>query len=579
MAGLQHELQLGWQRYRAAIVAIALLSAVLNVLLLGGSVYLLMIYDSVLPSHSIPTLLALFALVTLVYVFQGLFEHYRQRILAMLGTELDRRLGVRVQRAMGEMALRTGRIAGDGLTPMRDLEQIRAFLTGTGPATLLDLPWIVFFLAVLTMLHYWLGLVALLGALVLIGFTYLTHRIGQKPTRELAMLTASRAGLAEHALRHVETLTALGMRDTMLARWNGANRLYLRAQEQLGRTASQLGMVSRVFRLFLQSAILTVGALLVIDGKASGGVIFAASLLSGRALAPVDQAIANWRNFAGAREGWRRLKELLAAVPEPVVPDVRLPLPERNLAVQNLVVLPPGSTSATLAGVTFQLEAGQALGVIGPSGAGKSTLARALLGLWPARGGVVRLDGAALAQWEPDVLGRALGYLPQSVELFDGTIAQNIARFLPDHASDDVIEAAREAGVHDLIVSLPDGYDTQIGREGGTLSAGQQQRIGLARALFGKPFLVVLDEPNSNLDQEGEQALNAAIAAVRSRGAIVVVVAHRPALLAQTSHILLIRAGRMDLFGPRDEVLPRVMPPSRNSPDDSGPAGSVKAYG
>ena len=258
---------------------------------------------------------------------------------------------------------------------------------------------------------------------------------------------------------------------------------------------------------------------------------------------------------------------------------MRLPLPEQTLTVQNLVVLPPGSTSATLAGVSFQLEAGQALGVIGPSGAGKSTLARALLGLWPARGGVVRLDGAGLAQWEPDVLGRALGYLPQSVELFDGTIAQNIARFLPDQSSDYVIDAAREAGVHDLIVSLPDGYDTQIGREGGTLSAGQQQRIGLARALFGKPFLVVLDEPNSNLDQEGEQALNAAIASVRSRGAIVVVVAHRPSLLAQTSHILLIRGGRMDLFGPRDEVLPRVMPPSRNSPDDAGPAGSVKAYG
>lgn len=578
MAALPDELQLGWQRYRSAIVAVALLSAVLNVLLLGGSIYLLMIYDSVLPSHSIATLVALFLMVTVVYLFQGLFEHMRQRILSILGTELDRKLGARVQQAMSEMVLRSGRITGDGLTPMRDLEQVRSFLTGTGPATLMDLPWIVFFLLVLSVLHYWLGLVALVGALIMVGLTYVTHRIGKKPSHELALLTAMRSGVAENNLRHVETLTALGMRNVTLAKWRIANQRYLDAQERLGRTASQLGMTSRVFRLFLQSAILTVGALLVIDGKASGGVIFAASLLSGRALAPVDQAIANWRGMTAAREGWKRLRELLDAIPEQASPDVSLPLPARELMVQGLAVIPPGGTTPTLSGVSFTLQAGQAVGVIGPSGAGKSTLARAILGLWPARAGVVRLDGASITQWTPEALGPALGYLPQSVGLLEGTIAQNIARFSEGHSSEQVIEAAQEAGAHEMIVGLPQGYDTQVGRDGGGLSAGQQQRIGLARALFGKPFLVVLDEPNSNLDQQGEAALNTAIASARARGAAIVVVAHRPALLSQTSHILFIRGGRMEAFGPRDDILPRVLPAA--SRGETGPqSDGLKALG
>lgn len=578
MAALPDELQLGWRRYRSAVVAVALLSAVLNVLLLGGSIYLLMIYDSVLPSHSIPTLVALFLMVTVVYLFQGLFEHMRQRILAVLGTELDRKLGARVQRAMSEMVLRSGRITGDGLTPMRDLEQVRSFLTGTGPATLMDLPWIVFFLLVLSVLHYWLGLAALVGALIMVGLTYVTHRIGKKPSHELALLTTMRSGLAENNLRHVETLTALGMRDVALSRWQVANQRYLDAQDRLGRTASQLGMTSRVFRLFLQSAILTVGALLVIDGKASGGVIFAASLLSGRALAPVDQAIANWRGMTAAREGWKRLRELLVAIPEPDAPDVSLPLPTKELMVQNLAVIPPGGSNPTLSGVSFTLMAGQAMGVIGPSGAGKSTLARALLGLWQARAGVIRLDGAAIGQWTPEALGPALGYLPQSVELLEGTIAQNIARFSEGHSSQDVIEAAQEAGAHEMIVGLPNGYDTQVGRDGGGLSAGQQQRIGLARALFGKPFLVVLDEPNSNLDQQGEVALNSAIASARARGAAIVVVAHRPALLSQTSHILFIRNGRMEAFGLRDDILPRVLPTAPRG-EPGGQSDNLKALG
>lgn len=543
------------RRYRSALVAVAVLSALLNVLVLAGSFYLMMIYDSVLPSHSIPTLVGLFALVTIAYAFQGLFEHGRGKLLASVGSQLERQLSHRVQRAMADLSRLGARSSGDGLGPMRDLDQVRSFLTGTGPATLLDLPWVGFFLIVLGLLHYWLGLFALAGALVLVALTVVTHRIGLEPTRDLARLTAERSGQAEATLRHVEVLTVLGMRGAMERRWDRINQGYLAAQDRLSSSAGKLGSFSKVFRLFLQSAILSVGAVLVIDGKASGGVIFASSLLFGRALAPVDMAIGNWRGFTATRASWARLNELLRSVPAASTGNVTLPLPSAELRVEGLQAVPPGHPVAAVSNVSFSLEAGSVLGVIGPSGAGKSSLVRTLVGAWPPRRGHVRLDGAALDQWPAERLGQAIGYLPQTVELFDGTIAENIARFAASADSDAVIAAARLAGVHDLIVRMPMGYDTPIGRDGSWLSAGQRQRIGLARALYGNPFLLVLDEPNSNLDQEGEVALEAAIAAARQRGCIVIVVAHRPAILAQATHIILLRGGRMEGFGQRDEVL------------------------
>jgi ATP-binding cassette subfamily C protein PrsD len=549
------ELGSALKRYRATLVTVAVLSALLNVLVLAGSFYLMMIYDSVLPSHSLPTLVGLFALVTIAYGFQGLFEHGRGKLLSSVGSQLERQLSRRVQRAMADMSRLSGKTAGDGLAPMRDLDQVRSFLTGTGPATLLDLPWVGFFLIILGLLHYWLGLFALAGVLVLVALTVMTHKIGVEPTRDLARLTAERSGQAEETLRHVEVLTVLGMRGEMERRWDRINQGYLAAQDRLSNAAGMLGSFSKVFRLFLQSAILSVGALLVIDGKASGGVIFAASLLFGRALAPVDMAIANWRNFTATKASWGRLNELLETIPAEAASNIALPLPRNDLRVEGLQAAPPGHPMPAVSNVAFALQAGSVLGVIGPSGAGKSSLARTLVGAWAPRRGSVRLDGATIDQWPAERLGQAVGYLPQSVELFDGTIAENIARFSACPDSDAVIAAAKLAGVHEMIVRMPLGYETPIGRDGSWLSAGQRQRVGLARALYGDPFLLVLDEPNSNLDQEGEVALEAAIADARVRGCIVIVVAHRPAILAQATHVALLRNGRMEGFGPRDEVL------------------------
>jgi ATP-binding cassette subfamily C protein len=543
------------RRFRSVFGMIVAVSAILNVLLLAGSIYMMMVYDSVLPGRSIPTLVGLLIMVTLAYAFQGLFENLRAGLLSDVGNGLDRALSRRVQGAMGQMSL-DGRVTeGDGLGPMRDLDQVRSFISGTGLATMIDLPWILFFLGVLFMLHVWLGVTTLIGALILLALTLVTNRVMKKPSADLHQMSSVRNAMAESNMRHVELFAALGMRERMRDRWERVNNQYVTLSNRVSRESAKLGGVSKVLRLLLQSVILSVGALLVINGKASGGVIFASSILSGRALAPVDQAIANWRNLVGARQGWARLKQLFSRVPAADHGMTRLPAPHQSLLVENLVVGPPGTQRVTLHGVQFRLNPGDALGLIGPSGAGKTTLGRALIGLWQPQAGAVRLDGAALDQWWPDDLGRSLGYLPQSVELVGGTIAQNIARFDPEATSEAIIAAARDAGVHALITSLPAGYDTQIGEDGRELSAGQRQRIGLARALYGDPFLIVLDEPNSNLDAEGEAALAAAIGSVRNRGGIVVVIAHRPSVLGQVNKIMYLRDGRIELFGPSDQVM------------------------
>jgi ATP-binding cassette, subfamily C, bacterial PrsD len=545
-------------RYKKAFVTVALLSAVLNVLLLGGSIYMMLVYDSVLPSHSLPTLFSLLAMIVVVYVFQALFDTLRARILSDVGAGLDRQLSPEVQRIISDGALRGNRQMGDGLIPMRDLDQIRAFLASGGPAALIDLPWILFFLGVLFLLHYWLGVTALVGAVILVALTLLTDRRTREPIAQLSQIAAVRNGMADANVRHVELLSALGMRDRMRGRWLEVNDVYIAANDRMSRTVGMLGGISKIFRLLLQSVILTVGALLVIDGKASGGVIFASSILSGRALAPVDAAIANWRGFAQARLGWRRISELLERTPDAGAISTMLPRPRAELAVQGLVVVPPGTQRVTVQGADFVLKAGDGLGIVGPSAAGKTSLGRALIGVWRPARGFVRLDGATLDQWHPDTLGEFMGYLPQTVELLDGTVAQNIARFEAEPDSAAVIAAAETAGVHDMIVNLPQGYDTPVGADGSQLSAGQRQRIGLARALYRDPFLVLLDEPNSNLDAAGEAALEGAVAAIRARGGIVVLIAHRPSALAQVSHICVMRDGRIEAFGPRDEILQKI---------------------
>ncbi|MFD2578639.1 type I secretion system permease/ATPase [Novosphingobium colocasiae] len=424
-----------------------------------------------------------------------------------------------------------------------------------GAAALIDLPWIIFFLAAVCLLHWILAAVALAGAAISIGLTFLNERATRQPMREVSQIQSGRNGLAESNLRHVEVLAALGMRRRMRERWEAVNATYLGANRRLAESISYYGGIGRVFRLFLQSALITVGALLVMSGQASGGVIFASSILCGRALAPVDQVIGGWRTFSAARDGWARLNALFVQVPETAPAGVDLPLPNRTLAVEQIHVAPPGTQRLTASGIDFKLAAGDALGIIGPSAAGKTTVARALAGVWKPLRGAIRLDGATLEQWDPERLGTALGYLPQTVELLEGTVGENIARFDPAASSEQIIAAARAAGMHDMIVALPQGYDTPAGTDGQALSAGQRQRIGLARALYGDPFLLVLDEPNSNLDAEGEAALEGAITGTRARGGIVIIIAHRPSALSRVSHVLFLRAGKQEAFGPRDEVL------------------------
>lgn len=543
------------RNYKKVFIVVLCVSAVLNVLLLGGSLYMMMVYDSVLPSHSIPTLAGLMILVMIVYLFQGFFENMRAGMLADVANSVERELSGRVQSAMSQLALTGRKMPGDGLSPMHDLENVRAFMSN-GVATLLDLPWVIFFLAILSVLHIWLGVTALVGAIILFSLTLFTNRAMKQPTEQLLQLSAYRNGAAETNLRHVELLTALGMCGRMQQRWSRLNALYTAAQNKLARSGAALGGLSRILRLALQSIILTVGALLVIEGKASAGVIFAASVLSARALAPVDQAIANWKSLISARVGWMRLTEMLKCVPATAGVSLRLPAPIQKLEVEKLVVAPPGTRQITVNGVELRLNAGDACAVIGPSGAGKSSLGRALVGAWRPSHGTIRLDGATQDQWDPEHFGEFIGYLPQTIELLDGTIAENIARFDPSATSEAVVAAARAAAVHDLITGLPQGYDTRVGADGQALSGGQRQRIGLARALYKDPFLVLLDEPNSNLDSEGEAALAAAIASVRERGGIVVVISHRA--LGQVSHVLLMREGRMEIFGPAADVMARL---------------------
>ena len=548
-------------RYRASIATVALLSAALNVLLLGGSIYMMLVYDSVLPSHSLPTLFGLLAMIVVVFLFQGVFDTLRSRILSNVATDLDSDLAPRVQAAIGEATLRGGGAAVNGPALLRDLDQVRAFLAGPGPSALIDLPWIGFFLAILFLLHVWLGVTALVGAIILIALTVIADRRMGAPTVLLTRVSAVRQKAVDQLYRHIETLSVLGMRGRMTTRWLSAHRNFSATGDRLARSTAILGNTSKVFRMFLQSAILTVGALLVIDGKASGGVIFASSILSGRALAPVDTAIANYRGFLSAKLGWRRVEELLARAGRLRAPAIVMPRPHARLTVEDVAVAPPGSQRLAVGHANFAVEAGDTLGIIGMSAAGKTSLGRALVGAWRPTRGAVRLDGATLDQWSEEERGLFIGYLPQTIELLEGSIADNISRFDGRGDSEAVIACARMAGVHDMIVALPGGYDSPVGEEGAYLSAGQRQRVALARALYRDPFLVVLDEPNSNLDSAGEAALEQAIVSVRDRGGIAIVITHRASALARMNKLCVMRDGRMEAFGPREEILRKGAPP------------------
>src|SRR5215813_2133334 len=531
---------------RGAFIGVFLMSCIINLLYLTGSIFMLEVYDRVLPSRSVPTLVGLVIIAAGLYMCQGFLDLLRGRILGRVGTSLDEALNARVFDTVVRLPLVAGG-RSEGLQPLRDLDNVRSFLGSMGPGAFFDLPWLPFYLAICFAFHVMIGVTALAGAILLVGLTLITEYMSRQPARE-AM-----------------TLVAMGMAGRLNKRWNEANEKYLTGNQNASDVTGGLGAVSKVMRMMLQSAVLGVGAYLVINQEATAGIIIASSILSARALAPVDLAIAHWKGFVAARQSWHRLNTLLEKMPEQATPTL-LQNPSNRLSVEGVAIAAPGDQRLILADVTFALQAGNGLGVIGPSGSGKSSLIRALVGVWQPFRGKVRIDGAALDQWSSDVLGQFVGYLPQDVELFAGSVAQNICRFDPDAKSDKIIAAAKEAGVHDMIIKMRDGYNTQVGEQGTALSAGQAQRVALARALYGDPFLIVLDEPNSNLDTEGDEALSRAVRAARERGAIVIVVAHRPIGIEAVDQILVLKDGRMQAFGPKEQVLAQVLQPRVAAP-------------
>ncbi|MBJ3777390.1 type I secretion system permease/ATPase [Acuticoccus mangrovi] len=540
---------------RTALIGIGVFSFVINLLMLTGPIYMLQIYDRVLASGSIPTLITLSMIVIVLYAFMAALDLIRQRILIRIGHTFDDEIGATAFASYVDAPMKLGTLAAHA-QPIRDVDQLRQFFSSTGITALFDMPWMPLYLAVVYMVHPALGLLATVGGVFLIVIAILTDRMARQAVAQSSETSTKRSLFADSARRNAEVVRGMGMLGGIGYVFADLNRSFLRANARSAEIVSTSTVLTKVFRLFLQSAILGLGAFLAVEQLITPGSMIAASIIMSRALQPIEAAVGNWRQFLGSRQSYRRLNATLEATDDSE--RMELPVPHATVAVDHIAVLPPGGRTPILHDVSFSLKSGEALGVIGRSGSGKSTLARALVGVWPTARGTVTLDGAPIGQYPAGALGRHLGYLPQDVELFEGTVADNIARFDPDFAPETVVAAARAAGVHDLVLSLPEGYNTVLGESGATLSGGQRQRIGLARALYGDPFLVVLDEPSSNLDSEGEAALTAAVDAVKARGGIAVIVAHRPSTVRSVDKLLMMGDGRMLDYGPRDEILAKV---------------------
>jgi ATP-binding cassette subfamily C protein PrsD len=547
----------GLRDSRKRMVGIAVFSGVINLLMLSGSLYMLQVYDRVIPSRNLATLFGLSSMVLFAYLMQGYFEALRSRMLCRVATLFDVGLQEAIHTALATLPLR-GAKPTVMQQPLRDLDQIRAFMSSMGPTAFLDMPWIPVFLLALFTFHPAIGLTALLGTVSIVAMTLLTERLSRGAAKAAMDSSAQRQVLADATQRNAEVIQALGMADRFKTRWSRVNERYLRENIRASDLFANLGSGAKVLRYVLQSGMLGIGAYLVVSDKASGGVMVASSIMMGRALAPVEVALGSWKQLVAARQGIARLREVCKFTARPPLPAVALTRPCRELAVRELAVAAPGSDTTIVSNINFTLPAGTGLALLGASASGKTSLSKALVGIWPAKQGTVRLDGAAIDQWRSEELGRHIGYLPQDVALFDGTIAENIARFDERATSEAVLRAAQIAGVHDIILRLPEGYSTQIGQGGMSLSAGQRQRVGLARAVYGDPFLVVLDEPNANLDADGENALTRAIQILRRINSIVIVISHRPSAIAALNMAMVLYDGKVIAFGPTEEIFSRV---------------------
>lgn len=554
-------------------VGAAILSAAINMLGLAGPLFMIETYDRVIPSGSLPTLVALVILVVGLYAFSGLLDVIRGRIFSRGAGLIDARLSHQVLTVVAGASLKI-RVTGDILRPAQEMDQIRSFLGGSGPAALFDIPWIPIYLAICFFLHPFIGWLALLAMVILVGLTIATDVLTRSGTNDASAAAAVRNRFGEAVHRNAESVAAMGMLEQVQVHWQDAHHRVTTLQRRTGDVSSMFAGTARALRQAVQSGALAVGAYLFIEGEMSAGMIIAASIIVAKALQPVEQIISQWRNMLTARQAWLRLHELFKMFPEEER-RLSLPTPVESLSVEAVIAGPPGERRTTVQNVSFRVPAGTVVGIIGPSASGKSSLLRAITGVWGVLRGRICLDRASLDQWSAIERGKHIGYMPQSSELFPGTIAENIARLTPELEDRLVIAAARSAGVHDMIVALPDGYETQVGDGGLNLSTGQRQRVALARALYGDPFLVALDEPNSNLDVEGDKALAQAIIDVKKRGGIVLVVAHRNSVLSLMDLLLVMENGSAKAFGPRDEVL-KAIRQQRKEPSTSSAALTLK---
>jgi ATP-binding cassette subfamily C protein len=553
---------------------IAIFSTIVNLLMLTAPLYMLQVYDRVIPSRSHETLVAITLLITLLFVIMGILDYVRARVAARIGATVQARLDSKVFRA----SLRRAVLASERSKPatgLKDLEAVQRLAGSPVLFAVFDMPWAPVFLFAIYSFHPYMGHLALGGMLLLVIATILNQVLTKRHEAEAMTATLVGDSFAETVRQQSEMVQALGMQGAVHDRWQKLRGAAIDAQLASGDRTTQFATMTKTFRFFLQSAMLGLGAYVVLLGEMSAGAMIAGSILLGRALAPVEQAIGGWPLVLRARLGWKNLTELLATTPEQAAPTP-LPRPAANIEVSQLTVVPPEQSRATVRLLDFRIHPGQALGVIGPSAAGKSTLARALTGVWPPASGAVRIDGAALSHYDPDVLGGYIGYLPQDVVLFDGTVAENIARMSEAPNPKKIVAAAKKAGAHEMILDLPQGYDTRVSAGGSRLSGGQKQRIGLARAFYGDPVLMVLDEPNSNLDAAGQDALNFAIRQAKAEGKAVIIMAHRPGGIAECDTILIMEGGMAKAFGPRDEVLKANV---RNYAQVAGRIGGQEAQG
>jgi ATP-binding cassette, subfamily C, bacterial exporter for protease/lipase len=567
----KNEIAVALGEFKSAFRTVGVFSAIINLMLLVPSLYMLQVYDRVLASRNETTLLMLTVMVLGAYVFMSALEFVRSFVLIRVGAQLDMKLNKRIYTAAFEQNLKkSGGNAGQAL---QDLTTIRQFVTGNALFAFFDAPWFPIYLAVIFVFNPSLGVFALCGTVILVILAYINEVVSKKPLAEANSMAISAGNLATNNLRNAEVIEAMGMLPNLMARWFKLHGRFLHLQAQASEKTGIVGACTKFFRVSLQSLILGFGALLVLDNKITGGMMIVASVLMGRTLSPVEQLIGVWKTWASTRSAYGRLNELLATNP-PRQKGMQLPKPLGSIAVEAVTAAPPGSNVAVLKNLSFTIAPGDVLGIIGPSGAGKSTLARLLVGVWPAAMGKVRLDGADLYQWNKDELGPHIGYLPQDIELFAGTVGENIARF-SEVDSEKVILAAKRTGVHDMILHMPQGYDTVLGDGGAGLSGGQKQRIGLARAMYDDPSLLVLDEPNSNLDEVGEQALVAAIVDLRKRGKTLVLITHRTSAISVTNKLLLLRDGTAQMFGPTTQVLGDLAKAAQQQAQAAKPATAV----